>query len=76
MSEEVYTPDECAKRCRISRAGLYNAWAASRGPRYFKHGTRRRITETAVREWLKQLEDETQARLTAPEEGIGHACYA
>ena len=59
MLEEIYTPVECAKRCRISRAGLYNAWAAGRGPRYFMHGTRRRITETAVREWLKRLEDET-----------------
>ena len=65
MSEEVFTVDEAAKRCRISRAGLYNAWAAGRGPRYFMHGTRRRITETAIRDWLKQLEDETAARLSA-----------
>jgi hypothetical protein len=59
-----HSPGECAKLTGMSRAKLYEAWRRGGGPRfYYAEGKRRRITEEARQEWIKELEAETAAKL-------------
>ena len=59
-----HTPVACAKLSGMSRSNLYRAWSQGRGPRfYYAEGKRRRITEEARREWIKELEAQTAAKL-------------
>ena len=41
---------------RTSRTQLYKLWAEGRGPRYYKNGNRRRITDEARVEWRRAME--------------------
>ena len=47
---------------RISRALLYKLWKEGRGPRYFRVGSHRRITEQARQDWHRDREAETAAK--------------
>ena len=54
--QRVYTVQEFCSSHRISHSQLYNFWKQGTGPRYFRNGARRRITEEAAAEWRKELE--------------------
>jgi hypothetical protein len=50
------TISEFCKDHGLSRARLYGDWKLGIGPKYWLNGSRRRISEEAEAEWLKQRE--------------------
>jgi hypothetical protein len=46
---ESFTVDQYCDACNTSRTKLYAAWRAGGGPRFYLHGTRRRISRAAGR---------------------------
>lgn len=63
--QTVYSVDEFCRAHRISRASLYNYWAAGIGPRTMRVGSRRLISAEAAAEWRR--EREAAADTNAPE---------
>jgi len=53
MEERYYTIDQVAERFGVTRATVYN-WMKGGQLRYVLVGSHRRITETAVREFVRE----------------------
>jgi hypothetical protein len=52
----AYTIPEFCNSHRISRAKLYQLWAAGAGPRYINIGVKRIISVEAAEAWCRQME--------------------
>ena len=56
----TYTVKEFCAVERISKPHLYVLWRQGKGPRFYRVGSHRRITEDARRDWQREREDETR----------------
>jgi excisionase family DNA binding protein len=54
-----YTVREAAKKLRCSAAKLYLDLREGKGPRFFKHGRKIRVSHEAIVEFISQLEAQT-----------------
>jgi excisionase family DNA binding protein len=54
-----YTVHEAAKKLRCSPAKLYLDLREGKGPRFFKHGRKIRVSHEAIVEFIAQLETQT-----------------
>jgi hypothetical protein len=60
---ESYTVDQYCDAYNTSRTKLYAAWRKNRGPKFYLHGNRRRISREAAEEYQAAL----QAKADAPQ---------
>jgi hypothetical protein len=56
----AFSVDEFCRSHGVSRATLYNEWAAGRGPRRMKVGQRTLISLEAASDWRKEAEEAAQ----------------
>ena len=56
--KDAFTIEEFCLRHGVSRAHVYNQWAAGRGPRRMKVGSRTLISREAAEDWRRQCEAE------------------
>lgn len=69
MDERYYTIDQVAERFGVTRAGVYK-WMKSGQLRYVVVGAHRRITESAIRDFIKEGRpedaDDTETEINIP----------
>jgi hypothetical protein len=56
-----YTVQEASRKLRCSPAKLYLDLREGKGPRFFKHGRKIRVSHEAIVEFIAQLETQTAA---------------
>ena len=61
-SIESYTVDQYVDAYNSSRTKLYAAWRENRGPKFYLHGNRRRITRAAAEEHQAALQVASDAQ--------------
>jgi hypothetical protein len=59
-NQDAYDIITFCHRHNLSRAALYNAWKAGRGPRVMRVGSRVLITREAAEAWRRQCEQTSE----------------
>ena len=67
VSDPSLTIDEFCQAEKISRSMLYRAWSEGWGPKFYRVGVTRRITNRARMEWQREREAAASAAIEGGE---------